>query len=146
MSVSNAGSPPDAPQVNEDMGARISRLEMYMQQSSEAMRHQAELMATLTSVSESILQRLDTPLLASAGGAEQLAAMRELAPMTIERRSGGDADDVRRDLGAAMASAARRERVCCLLVLNSVTSTPQWIRQPEAAWGVCVVCVFGACV
>jgi hypothetical protein len=27
-------------------------------------------------------------------------------------------------------------RVCCLLVLNSVTSTPQWIRQPEAA--VCV--------
>jgi hypothetical protein len=28
----------------------------------------------------------------------------------------------------------RFERVCCLLVLNSVTSTPQWIRQPEAAW------------
>ncbi len=27
-----------------------------------------------------------------------------------------------------------RECVCCLLVLNSVTSTPQWIRQPEAAW------------
>ena len=26
------------------------------------------------------------------------------------------------------------ERVCCLLALNSVTSTPQWIRQPEAAW------------
>jgi hypothetical protein len=26
------------------------------------------------------------------------------------------------------------ESVCCLLVLNSVTSTPQWIRQPEAAW------------
>jgi hypothetical protein len=25
------------------------------------------------------------------------------------------------------------ERVCCLLVLNSVTSTPQSIRQPEAA-------------
>jgi hypothetical protein len=23
------------------------------------------------------------------------------------------------------------ERVCCLLVLNSVTSTPQWIRQPR---------------
>jgi hypothetical protein len=21
---------------------------------------------------------------------------------------------------------------CCLLVLNSVTSTPQWIRQPKA--------------
>ncbi len=28
-----------------------------------------------------------------------------------------------------------RERECCLLVLNSVTSTPQWIHQPEAAWG-----------
>jgi hypothetical protein len=26
------------------------------------------------------------------------------------------------------------ERVCCLLVLDSVTSTPRWIRQPEAAW------------
>ena len=25
-------------------------------------------------------------------------------------------------------------RECCLLVLDSVTSTPQWIRQPEAAW------------
>ncbi len=62
-----------------------------MQQSSEAMRHQAELMATLISVSESILRRLDAPLLASAGGDEQLAAMRELAPMTLERQSGGDA-------------------------------------------------------
>jgi len=28
------------------------------------------------------------------------------------------------------------ERDCCLLVLNSVTSTPQWIRQPKAAWGM----------
>jgi hypothetical protein len=111
MSASHAGSPSDAPQVNEDMGARISRLEMHMQQSSEAMRHQAELVATLTSVSESILRRLDSPLLASAGGDEQLAAMRELAPMTLERQSGGDADDVRRDLVAAMASAARREGV-----------------------------------
>jgi hypothetical protein len=27
-----------------------------------------------------------------------------------------------------------KERVCCLLVLDSVTSTPRWIRQPEAAW------------
>jgi hypothetical protein len=24
-----------------------------------------------------------------------------------------------------------RESVCCLLVLDSVTSTPQWIRQPK---------------
>ena len=31
--------------------------------------------------------------------------------MTLERRPGGDADDVRRDLGAAMASADRREGV-----------------------------------
>jgi len=36
------------------------------------------------------------------------------------------------------SSQGRGERVCvcCLLVLNSVTSTPQWIRQPEAAWGL----------
>jgi hypothetical protein len=34
------------------------------------------------------------------------------------------------------------ERESCLLVLNSVTSTPQWILQPKAAWGVCVVFVF----
>ena len=33
------------------------------------------------------------------------------------------------------ASCQDPERECCLLVLNSVTSTPQWIRQPEAAWG-----------
>ena len=32
------------------------------------------------------------------------------------------------------ASIVKEKRVCCLLVLNSVTSTPQWIRQPEAAW------------
>ena len=42
-------------------------------------------------------------------------------------------------LVAAKASALRinlniQGVVCCLLVLNSVTSTPQWIRQPEAAW------------
>ena len=55
MSASHAGSPSDTPQVNEDMDDRISRLEMHMQQSSEAMWHQAELMTTLTSVSESIL-------------------------------------------------------------------------------------------
>ncbi len=28
---------------------------------------------------------------------------------------------------------AVNSKVCCLLVLNSVTSTPQWILQPEAA-------------
>ena len=27
--------------------------------------------------------------------------------------------------------AATGERVCCLLVLDTVTSTPQWIRQPK---------------
>ena len=36
-------------------------------------------------------------------------------------------------------------RECCLLVLNSVTSTPQWIRQPEAAW-VCVWCWCAWCL
>jgi hypothetical protein len=104
MSASHDGSPSDAPPVSEDVEARILRLEMHMQQSSEAMRHQAELM-------ESILRRLDTPPLALTGGDEQLAALQELAPMTLERRSGGNADDVRRDLGALMASAARREGV-----------------------------------
>ena len=99
MSASNAGSPSDAdaPPVSEDMDARISRLERHMQQSATLM--------------ESILRRLDTPPVALTGGDEQLAALQEVAPMTLERRSGGNADDVRRDLGAAMASAARREGV-----------------------------------
>ncbi len=35
--------------------------------------------------------------------------------------------------------------VCCLLVLDSVTSTPQWIHQPEAAWG-CVWCLCAWCL
>ena len=30
------------------------------------------------------------------------------------------------------ARACLRARVCCLLVLDSVTSTPQWTRQPES--------------
>ena len=44
--------------------------------------------------------------------------------------------------GADVTTSAGQRRgdvemcVCCLLVLNSVTSTPQWIRQPEAAWGI----------
>jgi hypothetical protein len=42
-------------------------------------------------------------------------------------------------------SSADPERVCCLLVLNSVTSTPQWIRQPEAA-RVCVWCLCAWCL
>jgi hypothetical protein len=104
MSASHACSPSESPPVSEDVGARISRLEMHMQQSSEAIRHQEELM-------ESILRRLDTPPLALTGGDEQLAALQELAPMTLDRRSGGNADDVRRGLGAAMALAAWREGV-----------------------------------
>jgi hypothetical protein len=41
----------------------------------------------------------------------------------------------------------KSERECCLLVFNSVTSTPQWIRQPEAAW-LCAwcLCVWCLCV
>ena len=56
---------------------------------------------------------------------------------------------------AAMGEALRRrilaagvrdvlhelERVCCLLVLDSVTSTPQWIRQPKPRDVVQDVCV-----
>jgi hypothetical protein len=34
------------------------------------------------------------------------------------------------------------EGVCCLLVLDSVTSTPQWIRQPKPCGCVHDVCVF----
>ena len=34
-----------------------------------------------------------------------------------------------------------REREYCLLVRNSVTSTPKWIRQPEAVW----LCVWSLC-
>ena len=34
------------------------------------------------------------------------------------------------------------ECVCCLLVLDSVTSTPQWIRQPKPCDVVHNVCVF----
>ena len=32
---------------------------------------------------------------------------------------------------ANTSAPAVLERVCCLLALNSVTSTPQWIRQPK---------------
>jgi hypothetical protein len=42
-------------------------------------------------------------------------------------------------------SVVLSERVCCLLVLNSVTSTPQWIRQPWAAW-LCVWCLCAWCL
>jgi hypothetical protein len=111
MSASNAGSPSEALPVSEDVEARISRLEMHMQQSAEALRQSSEAMRHQATLMESILQRLATPPVASTGGDEQLAALQEVAPMTLERRPGGDADDVRRDLGAAMASAARREGV-----------------------------------
>jgi len=36
----------------------------------------------------------------------------------------------------ALALSACSSCVCCLLVLNSVTSTQQWIHQPMAAWEV----------
>jgi hypothetical protein len=47
-------------------------------------------------------------------------------------------DPIRKKLVRCLA------RVCCLLVLDSVTSTPQWIRQPKPrdfVHDVCVVCV-----
>ena len=39
------------------------------------------------------------------------------------------------------------ERVCCLLVLDSVTSTPQWIRQPkrDVVHDVCVCLCVNMC-
>jgi hypothetical protein len=36
------------------------------------------------------------------------------------------------------------ERESCLLVLNSVTCTPQWIRQPEAAWSDKTIITFSS--
>ena len=36
----------------------------------------------------------------------------------------------------------QRESVCCLLVLDSVASTPQWIRQQKPRDVVHKVCVF----
>jgi hypothetical protein len=36
-------------------------------------------------------------------------------------------------------------RESCLLVLDSVTSTPQWIRQSEAVW-LCVWCLCAWCL
>jgi hypothetical protein len=41
---------------------------------------------------------------------------------------------MQRKLAKQRRQLSLRERECCLLVLNSVTSTPQFIRQPEAAW------------
>ncbi len=48
-------------------------------------------------------------------------------------------------LSASVFVPLYRERECCLLVLNSVTSTPHWIRQPKAAWG-CVWCLCAWCL
>jgi hypothetical protein len=42
----------------------------------------------------------------------------------------------------SFTEAQRDERVCCLLVLDSVTSTLQWIRRPKPRDGVHDVCVF----
>jgi hypothetical protein len=93
----------------EGMSTRISRLEEYMRQNSETMLRQEQLMASLAQVSQSIIECLDTPLRVQGGGDEQLTVMAEVVPMTLERQPGGDAGGVRRDLGAEMASAGRRE-------------------------------------
>ena len=57
----------------------------------------------------------------------------DLSPLTVplrlvDRQAG---EEVMKLIGSIEG-----ERESCLLVLNSVTSTPQWIRQPEAAWGL----------
>ena len=33
------------------------------------------------------------------------------------------------------------KKKCCLLVLNSITSPPRWIRQPQLSGVQCMVCV-----
>jgi hypothetical protein len=43
------------------------------------------------------------------GGDEQLTTMAAVVPMTLDCQHGGDADGVLRDLGAEMASEARRD-------------------------------------
>jgi hypothetical protein len=45
-------------------------------------------------------------------------------------------------LSRSRALCSQVECVCCLLVLDSVTSTPQWIRQPKPRDDVHDVCVF----
>jgi hypothetical protein len=44
--------------------------------------------------------------------------------------------------GALWLANPKSERKCCLLILDSVTSTPQWIRQPKLHNVVHDVCVF----
>ena len=93
----------------EGMSTRISRLEEYMRQNSETMLRQEQLMVSLAQVSQSIIERLDTPLRVQGGGNEQLAAMAEVVPMTLDRQPGVDSGGVLQDLGSEMASVARRE-------------------------------------
>ena len=49
---------------------------------------------------------------------------------------------MREDIVAYLIQVPGRQREFCLLVLNSVTSTPQWIRQPKLRDVVYDVCVF----
>ena len=54
------------------------------------------------------------------------------SPLSLSRERGVSSSS---GVGAAGAKTnlfgGSKIRECCLLVLNSVNSTPQWIRQPE---------------
>ena len=65
----------------------------------------------------------------------------------IDMKSDGSSDSEESSDDARPSLGVRMRRECCLLVLNSVTCTPQRIRQPEAAW-LCVwcLCVWCLCV
>jgi hypothetical protein len=83
----------------------------YIQQNSETMLPQEQLVVSLGQVSQSIIECLDTPLRVQGGGDEQLVAIAEVVPMTLDRQPGVDAVGVRRDLGSEMALVARLD--CC---------------------------------
>jgi hypothetical protein len=57
----------------------------YMRQNSETMLPQEQLMVLIDQVSKSIIDCLDTPLRVQGGVNEQLTALAEVVPMTLDR-------------------------------------------------------------
>jgi hypothetical protein len=59
-----------------------------------------------------------------------------------EQEGEDNSDGTEAEAEARAMGTRNAERVCCLLVLDSVTSTPQWIRQPKPRDVVHKVCAF----